>query len=168
MVKSTARAETHGRAERPEDDRDREREGEKDSVKRDKQGLNVFLLQRIKKEKKKKACLRVGIGFVSFSDSQNDPDVAVTGPSSAANICCLFTLAGGGGVEEQPVGGPVHVGPLFRDSLSKDCSPYGMEWESDRRIRASRELVGKRGFFFLKKGFHIFSHCGNDSETIDG
>lgn len=48
---------------------------------------------------KTKAYLGVGIGFVSFSDSQNHPDVAVTAPAAkhgpVANICCLFTLAGG-------------------------------------------------------------------------
>lgn len=78
------------------------------------------------------------MGFVSFSDAQNDPDVAVNGSSSEIrtrrkHLLSIYT-GRWRGVEEQPVGGLARVGPLFPDALYKDFCPYGFKWSPTGRI----------------------------------
>lgn len=84
------------------------------------------------------------MGFVSFSDSHSDPDVAVNGCSSEIrtrrkHLLSIYT-GRWRGVEEQPVGGLARVGPLFPDTLYKDFCPYGFKWSPTGRIH-ERDIV---------------------------
>lgn len=84
------------------------------------------------------------MGFVSFSDSQNDPDVAVNGSSSEiwTRRKHLLSIHTGRwrGVEEQPVGGLARVGPLFPRHAVQRFLPIRVQMESDRRIH-ERDIV---------------------------